>query len=81
MVGFGGVDTWLDSNVGEISDEGLWNGSEFSRFYENRFDLNAGPGMENDGNENIFIGNTVLHDNRDQKVNPNGWYGIDETGY
>ncbi len=81
VVGFGGIDSWLDSNVGEISDEGLWNGSEFSRFYENRFDLNAGPGMENDGNENVFIGNTVLHDNRDQKVSPSGWNGIDETGF
>ncbi len=80
VVGFGGIDTWMDSDIGEISDQGLWNGSEFSRFYENRFDLNAGSGLENDGNENVFIGNTVLHDNRDHVINPGGWYGIDESG-
>jgi hypothetical protein len=79
--GWNGINNWYAANIGELSDEGIWSGGQFNRWYMNRADLNAGTGIEDQSNSSIWVGNMALHDGNDQVVAPGGWYGINETGY
>jgi hypothetical protein len=79
--GWGGINNWYQSNIGELSDEGIWSGGQFNRWSMNRADLNAGTGIEDQSNSSIWVGNMALHDNSDQVVAPGTWPGINETGY
>ena len=78
--GWNGINNWYESNIGELSDEGIWSGGQFNRWSMNRADLNAGTGIEDQSNNSTWVGNLALHDGSDQTVAPGGWYGIDETG-
>ncbi len=78
--GWNGINNWYESNIGELSDEGIWSGGQFNRWYMNRADLNAGDGIEDASNNSIWVGNMALHDGNDQVVAPGGWIGINETG-
>ena len=78
--GWNGINNWYESNIGELSDEGIWSGGQFNRWYLNRADLNTGTGIEDQSNSSIWIGNMALHDGSDQTVAPGQWYGINETG-
>jgi hypothetical protein len=78
--GWNGINNWYEANIGELSDEGIWSGGQFNRWYLNRADLNAGTGIEDQSNTSSWIGNLALHDGSDQTVAPGQWYGIDETG-
>jgi hypothetical protein len=79
--GWNGINNWYEANIGELSDEGIWSGGQFNRWYMNRADLNAGTGIEDQSNSSIWVGNVALHDNSDQVVAPGTWPGINETGY
>lgn len=79
--GWNGINNWYESNIGELSDEGIWSGGQFNRWYMNRADLNAGTGIEDQSNSSIWVGNMALHDGSDQVVAPGSWGGINETGY
>ncbi len=78
--GWNGINNWYESNIGELSDEGIWSGGQFNRWYMNRADLNAGNGIEDASNNSIWVGNMALHDGNDQVVAPGSWVGIYETG-
>ena len=78
--GWNGINNWYESNIGELSDEGIWSGGQFNRWYMNRADLNAGDGIEDASNNSIWVGNMALHDGNDQVVAPGSWVGINETG-
>ncbi len=79
--GWNGINNWYQANIGELSDEGIWSGGQFNRWYMNRADLNTGTGIEDQSNSSIWIGNMALHDGSDGTVAPGQWYGINETGY
>ena len=78
--GWNGINNWYESNIGELSDEGIWSGGQFNRWYMNRADLNAGTGIEDASNNSIWVGNMALHDGLDAVVAPGTWIGINETG-
>jgi hypothetical protein len=78
--GWNGINNWYVSNIGELSDEGIWSGGQFNRWSMNRADLNAGTGIEDQSNSSIWVGNMALHDDSDQVVAPGTWNGINETG-
>ena len=78
--GWNGINNWYEANIGELSDEGIWSGGQFNRWYMNRADLNAGTGIEDQSNSSLWVGNMALHGGSDTTVAPGSWYGIDETG-
>ena len=78
--GWNGINNWYQANIGELSDEGIWSGGQFNRWYMNRADLNTGTGIEDQSNSSIWSGNLALHDGSDQVVAPGQWFGINETG-
>ncbi len=78
--GWNGINNWYEANIGELSDEGIWSGGQFNRWYMNRADLNTGTGIEDQSNSSLWVGNMALHDGSDGTVAPGTWFGIDETG-
>ena len=60
----GGANSFISSNVFEISDVGLVCSSYYNRFVNNRCDTNYGPGYKITGNYNQFTNELSLNNSR-----------------